>query len=166
MGSIQRVWEVEVLSLNPTMSACKSLYVYCSFYCFFHCLSLHSPKCFKNIYEKDFKMMNKILWKTLWRFYRTKLEETLCSFGKRESDFFFFFPNCICIKCIKWNFCRSNIKQKIIFSFKDYCTTQPWILNRTKLCTSLSNPSVLPPKVSTSLSLFLFEFSKDCNITQ
>ena len=64
------------------------------------------------------------------------------------------------------NFCGSNIKQKIIFSFKDRCITQSWILNRIKLHTSLSNPSVLPPKVFTSLSLFLFEFSEDCSITQ
>ena len=58
------------------------------------------------------------------------------------------------------SFRGSNIKQKIIFSFKDHYTTQPWILNRIKLHTSLSNPSVLPPKVFTSLSLFLFEFQK------
>ena len=61
---------------------------------------------------------------------------------------------------------RKQYKTKIIFSFKNRCTTQPWILNRIKLHTSLSNPSMLPPKVFTSLSLFLFEFSEDCSITQ
>ena len=53
-----------------------------------------------------------------------------------------------------WKLLRKQYKTKIIFSFKDCCTTQPWILNRIKLRTSLSNPSVLPPKVFTSLSLY------------
>ena len=55
---------------------------------------------------------------------------------------------------------RKQYKQKIIFSFKDHYNTQPWILNRTKLHTSLSNPSMLPPKVFTSLSICFWVFRR------
>ena len=61
---------------------------------------------------------------------------------------------------------RKQYKTKFIFSVKDRCTTQLWILNRTKLRNCLSNSSVLLPKVFTSLSLFLFEFLEDYSITQ
>ena len=61
---------------------------------------------------------------------------------------------------------QKQYKTKFIFLVKDRCTTQSWILNRTKLRTCLSNSSVLPPKVFTSLSLFLFEFLEDYSITQ
>ena len=50
------------------------------------------------------------------------------------------------------NFCGSSIKQKIIFSFKDRCTTQPWILNRIKLRPSLSNLASQGIQVSLSIS--------------
>ena len=54
-----------------------------------------------------------------------------------------------------WKLVWKQYKTKIIFSFIDRCTTQSWILNRIKLRTSLSNPSVLPPKVFTSVRLNL-----------